>query len=392
MPSTDCVAVTNLEVIDPTMVAPTVTVTPTTRSHNGEIQPVLAASWAWPGGSNIYVLGLQFQYQRMVTGTPTGPVYPTEALIGSLALDMALSVLPGQDYQWRVRAAGAGVFGSWGGWTTVTATNSSQSQATDVANSIVGQGPLATAPSVTAPLIAAYVLPGDFQRLKIDVTSTTQATVTADSIVALNGGGFAQQIASLSATVDLTVTGINGKDGALGTSTWVYLFAVTGVGIADGVMVSATSTAPSYPTGYSFSRRIGSLRLDGSGNLFKTRQRGKVGQYINSSGLPLIVTGIAGSVVSDPPTWAAQSVVGTFVPPLAAQITVNVYASGTSIAAVSPNNTYGGYNNGSNNKPYAACSGNTTTPVTMILESSSIYWATNNGASQLFCGGWVDDI
>ena len=75
--------------------------------------------------------------------------------------------------------------------------------------------------------------------------------------------------------VDITTSGANGLDtGTESASTWYYIWLAKG---ASGVcgLISASSTAPTLPSGYDQSkRRIGSVRNNASSNLLNFRQYG----------------------------------------------------------------------------------------------------------------------
>lgn len=84
------------------------------------------------------------------------------------------------------------------------------------------------------------------------------------------------QMLSLSATtLDCGSTGANGLDsGSLANSTWYHLFVI---GKTDGTTALLASTAlssPTYPSGYTLKRRIGSFKTDGSAHILGYLQSG----------------------------------------------------------------------------------------------------------------------
>jgi hypothetical protein len=69
-------------------------------------------------------------------------------------------------------------------------------------------------------------------------------------------------------TIDCGTTGANGLDaGSLANSTWYHVYAI---GKPDGMtafLASTSVSAPTMPTGYTFKRRIGSVKTDGSAHI-----------------------------------------------------------------------------------------------------------------------------
>jgi len=71
-------------------------------------------------------------------------------------------------------------------------------------------------------------------------------------------------------------TAAGGLDtGTVGNTTWYYLFAIKKDSDASvDVLFSTSKTAPSMPSGYTYFRRIGSVRTDGSANILGFSQNG----------------------------------------------------------------------------------------------------------------------
>lgn len=72
---------------------------------------------------------------------------------------------------------------------------------------------------------------------------------------------------SFAAIVDITASGFNGLDtGSEANSTWYYLWAIAGAGQTSGLVLSASLTAPTLPSGYTESVLISAAYNNSSGN------------------------------------------------------------------------------------------------------------------------------
>lgn len=75
-------------------------------------------------------------------------------------------------------------------------------------------------------------------------------------------------------TIDFGTTGANALDtGAKANSTWYHIYVIQK---ADGTKagLGSTSLTPTMPSGYTYKRRLGSCRTDGSGNFLPFSQQG----------------------------------------------------------------------------------------------------------------------
>jgi hypothetical protein len=93
--------------------------------------------------------------------------------------------------------------------------------------------------------------------------------------------------------------------------------------------------------------------------------------------------------------------VGAFVPPTAAVIwgTLNFNQNNNTGAQLAPNNTYGAWNSttnpfplGANNSGITGSNINTKGQFSFVLESTNIYYASNDGGSGVFPNGWDDSL
>jgi hypothetical protein len=216
--------------------------------------------------------------------------------------------------------------------------------------------------------------------LKVEATSATQVQVTA------NG--------SLSVTAAITASGANGLDtGAEGSSTWYNVFVIWNGTIA-AALLSTSATAPTMPTGYTQKVRVGAVYNDGSSNFWRTVQYGSRAQVVVGTNptVPNIAgTGAVGDVAT--PTYVAIAV-ASYMPPTAFVVYGYVAnpQNATGIFLIAPNNTYGG--DASTTKP-PLINGSTTNGggvFSLVLESTSFYWASSDATARLIISGWEDNL
>ena len=236
-------------------------------------------------------------------------------------------------------------------------------------------------------------MPVSFRNLKIQVTSNTAITVSADQLTLANGSGNYLSITNFSQSIATGTSGAGGLDtGSIGASSWYNVYGGAKVDGTPTAYLSLSATAPTLPSGYTYYGRIGAVRTNGSNNLLATLQSGRRTQYVvggsNVANLPLMASGSAGSVTV--PTWVAVAT-GTFVPPTTSAIKVIMEApNGTMVA---PNNSYGPNNSTTNPPPLVAnVTGYVNLQGEIILESTNIYWASISAGSGLFCLGWEDNL
>jgi len=98
--------------------------------------------------------------------------------------------------------------------------------------------------------------------------TASTATYTADELVLKNSAGAAYVATDVSFTVDITASGVNGLDaGSEASDTWYYIHAIYNGTNTNG-LISTSATAPTLPSGYTYSALIGVIRNDSSGDFF----------------------------------------------------------------------------------------------------------------------------
>lgn len=248
--------------------------------------------------------------------------------------------------------------------------------------------------AISSPVRAAFTA-GDYSNLRIDVTGNATVDVDVDRLTVYDAAGRGFRLGTVDLTLDLSASGAGGRDtGSEASNTWyaVHIIYNTATNTISGLL-STSADAPTMPSGYTFSRRVGWVRNDGSSNLFRTRQRGRAATYVtgaNPTTLRVMASASTGNVNGS--SWTAVAV-GAFVPPTAGQIGILLAVQGTAIVA--PNQAYGGYSSRTNTPPFS-CSAEAGLSFTqrgmMMLESSDIWWASNNASNNLFCYGWEDNL
>lgn len=103
---------------------------------------------------------------------------------------------------------------------------------------------------------------GASKNLVVKNNGTTPASkldVTADEIVVKNASGAPALLTTVSQTVDITVNGANGLDTeSAASNTWYYLWAIWN-GTTTALLLSASSTAPTMPGGYTHKALISAV-------------------------------------------------------------------------------------------------------------------------------------
>jgi hypothetical protein len=236
---------------------------------------------------------------------------------------------------------------------------------------------------------------GASRKLVIETTGTSAPiTITADAVTVKNAADTYRTLRNVALSVSLATSGANGLDtGSVAASTWYFVHVIwnetTVVGLA-----SLSATAPTLPTGYTYSARIGAVYTDGTANKYPLaiKQMDKTAWYkvvsgSNSTSNPTMHSGATGDVYA--PTWTTKSVT-PYVPGTAVVIKLVTRIASGQIMIIAPQNTYGGFSTTPNFPPVT--NANSTTTVSNIIDipliTTDIYVAANSGT--LNCAGWID--
>ena len=149
--------------------------------------------------------------------------------------------------------------------------------------------------AVSVPSVSGGVA-GSFKNLSIVQTSATQVTVTLDEIVLEDSSNNKVTVRALNQVAAITSSGANGLDtGSEASSTWYYIHVIAKADGTKGVLLSASATSPTLPSGYIYKAVVGAVRNDGSSNFIPFWQNGRT--YFFDS-YPVLLSGGSSS------TWA----------------------------------------------------------------------------------------
>ena len=243
-----------------------------------------------------------------------------------------------------------------------------------------------------------YGLQGSCKNLMLSTTGLSDVvTVTADAVVLMKSDYRFYLAKNIILSLHTTTSGLGGLDnGSIAYGVWYYVYVISD-GVSVNGLLSASSTYPVLPSGYTFFARVGAIRTQSATYYYPLSiiQSGRLVYYKLASGsnvtsLPTMVTGTA-------TLWTAIAI-EPFVPPTARRIflSVNVSQSApTSQALAAPSNAYstsGGASGGWGNIGVATTGAYGNFRMEFLIESSNIYWGANNSANSLRCLGWEDSF
>lgn len=241
---------------------------------------------------------------------------------------------------------------------------------------------------------------GATRNLKIIVQNDTSISVTADLFTAYDGTSVRTFRGLSSTLLTSCASAINCMDiGGPGTNRWlnVWLVGNPTTGASAAVLTQAAAPTPPspLPSGYTMYMRAGAVRVDGSSNLFRTKQVGARAEYTitpatNTAAYPVVNN-------TNSTYWGTRTVLGNGfpAPPTAVSASLALQSIGggspVSINGVSPNPNFGTAS--SSNPPYAWQYGIGSRLVDLFLESSNVYVVNDNGAfGYINLVGWTDSI
>lgn len=225
-------------------------------------------------------------------------------------------------------------------------------------------------------------------------TPTTSVDIDADNAILVSTAGDGIRTGAVNLTVACAGTGANGLDtGSLANNTWYYLYIISN-GTTTAGLASTSATSPTMPSGYTYKYRVGAIRTGGSATFIRLRQVGNRAQYVVVSGsvtptYPRMANGTATQ-------WTAIDV-GSYVPTTARVIYLIAHVQDLDVLGVSANNQTDTAFDAAVNPPIfharsAASNIRNSIPVSMVLESTNIYWESDGTGSEIFCYGWVDAV
>jgi hypothetical protein len=258
---------------------------------------------------------------------------------------------------------------------------------------------------------------GLFNALTVKTTGTDQSiSIQALEMVLKDGAGHVVVLSNVNV---VATTGIQGATGAglnsLDTgnfqpNTWYSVWVVYNPSVGAGALLSASATAPTLPSGYTFYTRVGWIRTDSTTNCrpLAMQQKGAEARYKVTAGsnvpaLPILASGAAGDCTI--PTWVPVPWT-SFAPPTTVDLKLLTGSNGNACTVmVGPNANFGAWNSVANLPPvmHSNVGSYLFTDDDIAVESNNIYWASNAGAqpptpgtsgnSGILCVmGWTDNI
>lgn len=235
---------------------------------------------------------------------------------------------------------------------------------------------------------------GSLQNLVITngATPGTQVAVSYDALDMFTPAGLVQHATGQSFTINTANVGvINGIDaGALGASTFYAIWGI-GNGSVAGGLVSASFTAPTMPSGYTYKKRIGAMVTTGASVFNRTLQKQRRAQYVVSAAVttayPTIGTTTSATLVS-------IGTLSNFVPSTATELFLFAASINNDSGAISPNNLTSPTSFTANPSPLMSSS-LTANPMSgsILLETMAVFGAISGaGTLTVFAVGWTDSI
>jgi hypothetical protein len=227
---------------------------------------------------------------------------------------------------------------------------------------------------------------GSYKNLKVTRPTADTLAVTIDEIVLEDSSNNKKTFRSISETANKTVSGptANGRDqsGAFSNSTWAYLYII---GKTDGTidsLLSASSSAPTLPSGYVYKALVSAGYIDGSGNFRTFIQEGTWYNYLRTS--PIMASGATSgdsSLTSVDTTAFVPSVLSTMA---FGSITGNATVTVTNSSSTSLSST--------NDSPKFADRDTQTTWIFWMLQiqtANTLWWTSGNSSDTLYIHGFV---
>lgn len=126
-----------------------------------------------------------------------------------------------------------------------------------------------TPATLAAATTVGRTIIGASRNLVAQWASNSTVTITADEVVLKTAGGAVFLATSVNVTANIATSGANGLDtGAEASGTWYYLWLIYN-GTAVASLLSASSSAPTLPGGYTYRALVGAVRNDGSSNFVR---------------------------------------------------------------------------------------------------------------------------
>lgn len=277
----------------------------------------------------------------------------------------------------------------------ISAVYSASSNTFQLLNAVIQSASGATAPLCGATGLKVF---NDF------ALPNTKVDATAAQMVMQTPSGVTINRSNVSIAANFTTNGVNGLDtGVLSAATWYNIWAIDN-GATTSALGSISATAPTMPSGYTYKCRLGTAQTDVSSHFRSFLQSGSSTSItIGSGALPIIASGVAGTVGANPVLVSATIAGNGFcVPPTATDILINASSTYTNASAanvlVAPDTSWSGTGNGpagANGVVWPLYLPGATAmnlQVALKLEATTIYWASSAAGGALACQGYKDAV
>ena len=136
--------------------------------------------------------------------------------------------------------------------------------------------------------------------------SASTVTFAADEVLLKDASGGAFLASNVSLLSNVTVAGANGLDtGSSSSSIWYYTYVIAQPNGSTAALLSASSTTPTMPAGYTYKALVSAARADATSSFVAYNQRGTwlyydAGQAVATGGSASVETAITISSVVPP--------------------------------------------------------------------------------------------
>jgi F0F1-type ATP synthase membrane subunit c/vacuolar-type H+-ATPase subunit K len=116
------------------------------------------------------------------------------------------------------------------------------------------------------------------EKLVVKYVSATTVDIDADYLTVFDSSNVGTVLSSINLTATITTAGLNGLDtGAEAASTWYHIWVIYN-GTTTASLLSASSTAPTMPSGYTYKKYVGAVYNNSSSNFKGFFQNGNTVQ------------------------------------------------------------------------------------------------------------------
>lgn len=220
--------------------------------------------------------------------------------------------------------------------------------------------------------------------LQVVRTDTETVTVTADELWLQQSGDLARNFSTVSEAIDITASGAGGLDtGSEASSTWYYIWVIAKDDNTIDGLLSASSSAPTLPSGYTFKALVSAVFNDSGSDFVDFKDTGRYWYYSSwensasgnvgaGSWTSIDITNYVPSVLSNQVFGelnCGSNGGGVFI------TNDNSTASGSTIA---PNKI--GQNSGGTNMFYWEFN---------VLTANTLYWLSDHADAAVYIAGFI---